>query len=102
VVNISSFVEKNGAEKWGTWAYVIKFSVSCNVDIKNEHVNVCMSGNRNACLHPPLKLEISHVQSSSALLYVVSATSAVGFVEKSGAEKWGTWAYVIKFSGEWW
>jgi hypothetical protein len=26
VVNISSFVEKNGAEKWGTWAYVIKFS----------------------------------------------------------------------------
>jgi hypothetical protein len=30
------------------------------------------------------------------------STSAVGFVEKSGAEKWGTWAYVIKFSGEWW
>jgi hypothetical protein len=48
-------------------------------DIKNEHVNVCMSENRNACLHPPLKLEISHVQSSSALLYVVSATSAVHF-----------------------
>ena len=23
------------------------------------------------------------------------STSAVGFVEKSGAEKWGTWAYVI-------
>jgi hypothetical protein len=30
------------------------------------------------------------------------STSAVGFVEKSAEEKWGTWAYVIKFSGEWW
>ena len=30
------------------------------------------------------------------------SASAAGFVEKSGTETWGAWAYVIQFSGEWW
>jgi hypothetical protein len=58
-----------------------KFRIQMYKEIKENLINISSSilSDRNACLHPPLKLEISHVQSSSALLYVVSATSAVHF-----------------------